>query len=65
MRSTVFVKAGTEVRDDDGRVVATVTRDVFRGEPPLPDQFSFADGRQLSVGEPMPPVIARFVFRGW
>lgn len=57
----ILAKAGTEIRDADGNLVATLTCDIVRGQSVSETQFHLADGTVPIRGELMPAAVARFV----
>jgi len=54
------VTAGTEIRDDDGNLIATWARDMFPGSAVTVDSLRF-EGKTPKVGEPMHPAIRKFL----
>jgi hypothetical protein len=59
-----FAKPGDKIYDEAGKLVATVQRDLVRGQPPLPEDFEFHDGHLPKAGEPLPRAIALFLLWG-
>lgn len=57
-------KKGYEIRDDEGRPVATLARDVYSGEPVSADQFFLPDGSRPSHADCLPPAVERFRVNG-
>ena len=60
---TVLVTAGTEIRDDDGALVATVARDLHAGAFLEPADIRLADGAMLARGERVPVDVWRYLVR--
>jgi AAA+ superfamily predicted ATPase len=56
-----MIKAGTEVRDADGKLFATFARDVWEGQYLEPGHFMFADGSVPQRGTPIPTPIVNFL----
>jgi len=54
---TVLVKAGTEIKDADGNLVATIVQDLVAGDHLMPEYIRLADGRTPVKGEPMPKAV--------
>ena len=53
-----YGKKGTQIRDEDGRLFATLRRDVFEGEIIELDQFEFHVLVNTKPGAPIPrPII--------
>ena len=50
----LLVKAGTEIRGDDGQLVATITRDMHAGDIISAGHVQMADGHILKEGDIMP-----------
>lgn len=61
--AALFASAGTQIRDDEGNLVATLTRDVFAHEIVSPEQFRLPDGSTPSKDAIMPRAVARFINR--
>jgi hypothetical protein len=57
----VIAKAGTEIKDRDGNLVATLTRDVHIGEIVAANMFILPNGEHPKSGEIMPPAVWEFV----
>jgi len=55
------IKAGTEIRDEKGDLVATITRDCETGEIVSPDMFRMADGSTPLRGQLMPKAVYDFI----
>jgi hypothetical protein len=58
---SVLVKAGTEIRDSDGVLVATIVHDLVAGDYLLPDYVRLADGRTPVEGEEMPKAVWEYL----
>lgn len=58
----VFAKAGTEYRDASGQLIATLKRDVYRGEPIAIDQFEWP-GKPPKPTDVMHPALAQALDR--
>jgi len=56
-----LIERGTEIRNVDGELVATIARDIAYGEIVSPDQFVLADGSRPFRGQPMPFALLRFI----
>lgn len=63
---SIFAKAGHQIYDVDGKLFATVARDISIGQNGIwPSDFEFVDAdKQYVVGEPLPRAIALFVLNG-
>ena len=61
---TVYAKAGAKIHDVDGKLVATLVRDVIVGQPVTPADFEFADGSKPVSGEIMPRAIRLYLLNG-
>jgi len=59
----LIVEAGQEIRDGSGRLIGTVTRNIERGKPMLPEHFLLADGTHPKVGDLVHPAIFDFIAR--
>ena len=57
-----FIRAGTELRDEDGELLATLKRDVFTGDMVAKDQFDFALGHEPN-GVALDPRLFRAIER--
>lgn len=57
----ILAAAGTEIRDDNGDLVATLPCDIVQGQSVSESQFKLADGTDPIRGELMPPAVVRFV----
>lgn len=55
-------KAGTEIRDDSGKLIARIVCDVYTGDVVKAEQFEYPDGSRPIVGDEMHPAIARVAF---
>lgn len=53
----VLVKAGTEIKDADGNLIATIVHDLNAGDHLMPEYIRMADGTTPVAGEPMPKAI--------
>lgn len=60
----VYAKAGATIHDVDGKLVATLVRDVIVGQSVEPDHFQFADGHKPVAGEMIPRAIMLFMSNG-
>lgn len=58
---TKVASKGEKIRDPQGRVIATITRDVFFGEQVHPTMFELPDGSMPKATDLMPPAVAEFV----
>jgi len=56
-----MIPAGTEVRDDDGKVVAVLTCDLYPGDPVWCDTFVNYAGVPFDRNEKIPPAVQRFL----
>lgn len=57
--ATWLVRAGTQIVDENGQHFATVTRNIVSGQRLMPEDFKFADGREIVLGQQIPqPIIA-------
>lgn len=54
---TVLVKAGTEIHDEYGNLVATVVYDLRKHDYVGSEQFKMADGHTPVEGEQMPKAV--------
>lgn len=57
---SLVARAGDVIRDDHGAVVATVVRNIVRGQVAYSSDFEFANGRQ-PVGELIPVSVLRYL----
>lgn len=55
----VVLRQGQVIKDDDGRVVCTVTRDCYNGEFFSLSMFSFVDGETPVPGQFVHPAICK------
>jgi hypothetical protein len=53
------LKAGHEFRDEDGTVIAKLTRDINTHEHVMASDFILPDGTQPVANELIPPALAR------
>jgi len=60
----IWGRKGYEIRDDDGRLVATLAIDVYFDEPIRANQFILPDGSHPNHGERLPPAVERFMVNG-
>jgi hypothetical protein len=59
-KPAVYAEKGTKILDDDGKLVATLARDVLFGEVIQADQFVMSDGKPPEDRAPIPYEVARF-----
>lgn len=58
---TLFAKAGTEIRDENGALVATIIRDVYIGDPIGSADLVLPDGSHPIPGDLMPKAVVDFM----
>lgn len=59
------IRAGTEIRDGDGKLIATIVHDMHEGDLLLPEYVRMADGTMPVIGEQMPQVVWDFIRKSY
>lgn len=58
-----MIKAGTEIRDGDGKLIATVVRDIHIGESLMATSFRLPDGNHPIGGTLIPTAVDEYLKR--